>query len=177
MRQNLNFSLSLTLICGIFANFSWVIPVQAAEQVILTYSILRESVSVDELSDLAKTGSVSPALKSYLKLANKNPEDLRNVLNQSVNVDPVILSKVLNSFAGNYVLDEVGQIIHTPSKRASRESLRGALVTSAVSDRNIQVVEILENYPTSELHVDGDRLAEIYKQIQGVVNQIPRLPF
>jgi hypothetical protein len=177
IKQNLNFSLSLTLICGIFASFSWVIPVQAAEQVILTYSILRESVSVDELSDLAKTGNVSPALKAYLKLANKKPEDLRNVLNQSVNVDPVILSKVLNSFAGNYVLDEVGEIIHTPSKKASRESLRGALVTSAVSDRNIQVVEILENYPTSEIHVDGDRLAEIYKQIQGVVSQIPRLPF
>ena len=166
-------SLILSILGTICANF----PVRAADQVILKYSILRESVSVPELSNLAKTGEVSPSLKAYLKLANKQPDDLRRILNQNVDVDPVFLSKILNSFAGDFVLNEVGQIIHTPSKRANRESLRGALVTSALSDRNIRVIEILENYPTSELHVDGDRLADVYQQIEGVVGQIPRLPF
>lgn len=169
--------LGLSLILGILATVCANLPVRAADRVILKYSILRESVSVPELSKLAETGEVSPSLKAYLKLANKQPDELRSILNKNVDVDPVFLSKILNSFAGKFVLDEVGQVIHTPSKRASRESLRGALVTSALSDRNIKVVEILENYPTSELHVDGDRLADVYQQIEGVVSQIPRLPF
>ncbi|HAC63874.1 MAG TPA: alpha/beta hydrolase [Cyanothece sp. UBA12306] len=169
--------LSLSFILGFLGAVSASLPVRAADQVILKYSVLRESISVPELSNLAKTGEVSPSLKAYLKLANKQPDELRSILNQNVDVDPVFLSKILNSFAGNFVLDEVGQVIHTPSKRASRESLRGALVTSALSDRNIQVIEILENYPTSDLHVDGDRLADVYQQIEGVVSQIPRLPF
>ncbi|MEL4895155.1 alpha/beta hydrolase [Crocosphaera sp. Alani8] len=157
--------------------FSPKVSAQAAETVILKYSILRESVSVEELSHLANTGEASRSLKSYLKLANKKPEELRVLLNNNVDVDPVFLSKVLNSFAGSMVLDPVGEVIHTPSKRANRESLRGALVTSAMSDQNIRLIEIFENYPTEEIHVDGDRLAEIYQNIQGFVNSIPRLPF
>ncbi|WP_416244645.1 alpha/beta hydrolase [Crocosphaera sp. XPORK-15E] len=169
--------IGLSLIATMFGVFSAIIPAQAAEKVVLKYSILRESVSVAELSTLANKGETSSSLKSYLKLANKQPEDLRRLLNNNVDVDPVFLSKVLNSFAGNLVLDPVGEVIQTPSKRASRESLRGALVTSALSDKNIRVIEIFENYPTSEIHVDGDRLAEIYQDIQGFISKVPRLPF
>ena len=167
----------LSLMVSILSLFSPKVPTQAAETVILKYSILRESVSVEELSTLANTGEVSSSLNAYLKLANKQPEELRGLLNNNVDVDPVFLSKVLNSFAGGMVLDPVGEVIHTPSKRANRESLRGALVNSALSDKNIRLIEIFENYPTEEIHVDGDRLAEIYQSIEGFVKNVPRLPF
>ena len=151
--------------------------VQAAERVVLKYSVLRESVSVEELSKLAKTGETSRSLKTYLKLANRKPEELRSLLNRNVAVDPVFLSKVLNSFAGGMVLNPIGEVIHTPSKRANKESLRGALVTSALSDNNIRLIEIFENYPTEEIHVDGDRLVEVYQNIEGFLDGLPRLPF
>lgn len=166
-------SLLLTLI-GTIINVK---PASAAQTVILTYSILRESISVPELSTLAETGTASSSLQSYLNLANKRPEDLRNALNQTVEVDPVLLSQVLNSFAGDFLLDQMTEVIHTPSQRASRESLRGALVTSAISDKNIRLIEVLENYPTEEVHVNGDRLADVYLQIKGVMDKIPPLPF
>ncbi len=169
--------LILSLILAILGLFSTKLPTQAAETVILKYSILRESVSVDELSHLANTGEASRSLKSYLRLANKTPEELRSLLNQNVDVDPVLLSRVLNSPVGGMLLDPVGEVIHTPSKRANRESLRGALVTSALSDNNIRLIEIFENYPTEEIHVDGNRLAEIYQNIEGFINNLPRLPF
>ena len=137
--------------------------VQAAERVVLKYSVLRESVSVEELSKLAKTGETSRSLKTYLKLANRKPEELRSLLNRNVDVDPVFLS--------------IGEVIHTPSKRANKESLRGALVTSALSDNNIRLIEIFENYPTEEIHVDGDRLVEVYQNIEGFLDGLPRLPF
>ena len=151
--------------------------VQAAERVVLKYSVLRVSVSVEDLSKLAKTGETSRSLKTYLKLANRKPEELRSLLNRNVDVDPVFLSKVLNSFAGGMVLNPIGEVIHTPSKRANKESLRGALVTSALSDNNIRLIEIFENYPTEEIHVDGDRLVEVYQNIEGFLDGLPRLPF
>jgi hypothetical protein len=167
----------VSLIVSLIGILSVRVPAQAAEQVILKYSILRESVSVAELSTLAKTGETSNSLKAYLKLANKQPEDLRALLNKNVDVDPVFLSKMLNSFAAGMILDPLGEVIHTPSKKANRESLRGALVTSALSDKNIRVIEIFENYPTQEIHVDGDRLVEVYQDIEGLINKVPRLPF
>ncbi|MGK7960795.1 MAG: alpha/beta hydrolase [Crocosphaera sp.] len=172
-----NYRVILSFMLAIMGIASTKLSCQAAETVVLKYSILRESVSVEELSRLADTGEASRSLKSYLKLANKEPEELRALLNNNVDVDPVFLSQVLNSFAGSMVLDPVGEVIHTPSKRANRESLRGALVTSALSDKNIRLIEILENYPTEEIHVDGDRLAEIYQNIEGFLSNVPRLPF
>lgn len=169
--------LTFSLLLAMLGLFSAKIPAEAAKTVVLKYSVLRESVSVEELSHLANTGEASRSLKSYLKLANKKPEELRALLNNNVDVDPIFLSKVLNSFAGGMVLDPVAEVIHTPSKRADRESLRGALVTSALSDKNIRLIEILENYPTEEIHVDGDRLAEIYQSLEGFINNVPRLPF
>ncbi|MGP0128054.1 MAG: alpha/beta hydrolase [cyanobacterium endosymbiont of Rhopalodia musculus] len=177
IKVSLVYKLSLNLILGNFGALYSILPVKAADKVILKYSILRESVCISELSTLAKTGEVSSTLNSYLKIANKQPEDLRRILNQNVDVDPIFLSKILKSFAGDFVLAQVGQVIHTSSRRANRESLRGALITSALSNRNIQVIEILENYPTSEIHVDGDRLADIYQQIDAIVSHIPHLPF
>lgn len=151
-------------------------PGMAAQTVLLKYSILRESISVAELGELARTGKASSALTSYLNLAQKKPEDLQSILNRPIEVDPVLLSKMLNNFLGEVLLDRVSEVIHTPSQRSSRESLRGALVTSALKDRNIRLIEVLENYPTQSVEVEGDRLMEIYQQIKKATDWIPRLP-
>lgn len=152
-------------------------PVNAAEQVVLKYSVLQESISIQELGELSRTGKVSPSLKAYLQMANKNPEELRGWLNDSFKVNPTTLSKVLNSFAGEYVLNQVGQVIHTPSDRANKEALRGAIITSAQKDNTVQLIEVLENYPTQELHVNGDRLMELYQQVEGLTAMLGKLPF
>lgn len=150
---------------------------EAAETIILKFNILEAPISVPELSTFVKTGELSSSLEAYLKLANKNPEELRQALTNRVDVDGVVLSKVLNSFAGEFLLDEVSEVIHTPSERSSRQALRSALVTSALRDDNVRLIEVLENYPTSEVHVEGDRLVEVYRQIDNVVGRLPKLPF
>ncbi len=161
----------------IFATLAFALvprPVEAAEKVVLRYSVLQESVSIEELGELSRTGKVSPSLKAYLNMANKDPEELRGWLNKSFQVNPTSLSRVLNSFAGEYVLNQVGQVIHTPSNRANKEALRGAIITSAQKDNAVQLIEILENYPTQELHVNGDRLMEIYQQVEGLTAMLSK---
>ncbi|MGK7944373.1 MAG: alpha/beta hydrolase [Microcystaceae cyanobacterium] len=148
---------------------------QAAESVVLKYNIFRGSVPVKDLRRLADTGETTLTLKAYLKLANQEPETLQSALSQKVKIDGVTLSKALNSFAGEIILDQMAEVIHTPSKKASRESLRGALVQSALDDDHLQMIEVLEHYPTQEVHVDGNRIREIYRQIQAITDKIPFL--
>ncbi len=153
------------------------IPSYAADSVLLKYSIFRETISVPELTTFAETGELSSSLKGYLNKVNKNPEDLRKVLTDKIAIDGVMLSKILNSIAGEWLLDQVSEVIHTPSNRASRQALRSALVTSALPDNQIQLIEVLENYPTSEVHVEGDRLVETYQLVSTLLEKIPKLPF
>lgn len=152
-------------------------PAIAAEEIVLKYSILRETISVKELGELSRTGKVSPSLKSYLKLAKKDPKELRHWLNRPFAVEQTTLSNVLNSFVGGYLLNQVGEVIHTPSNRANKEALRGAIITAAENDNEVQLIEVLENYPTKAVHLEGDRLVELYQTAQDLRTKLSKLPF
>lgn len=142
------------------------VPVKAAEQVVLKYRIFRESLSVEELSTFAETGKLSSSLEANLALARQDPKVIRKYLSEPVKVNPVILDKVLNSPVGNAILDQLSQVIHTPSQKANRQALRSALVLSANVDKQMTLIEIMQNYPTSEVEVDGERLESAYRQLR-----------
>ena len=142
----------------------------AAERVLLKYGVLSRSVSVDELTLLAETGEASASLKSLLDTAGEEPETLRQGLTEELEVSPVLLDQILNSSPGEWALDQVGEAIHPPSGRASRQALRSAFVLSASDDNQVTPLEVIQNYPTAEVQVDGDRLHDTYGQVVEVVD-------
>ncbi len=144
----------------------------AAEEIVLKYKILQASISVSELATFAETGELSPALQKYLNLAGRDPQELRSALTKKVDVSPLLLDRVFNSFPGEILLDQVGQVIHTPSGQADRQALRAAIVLSATSDSSLTLLEIMQNYPTSEIQVDGERLVQVYSQVGTLISQL-----
>jgi hypothetical protein len=146
----------------------------ASETAIVKYRFLRMPVSVPELAKFAQTGEVSASLGAYLKMTRKAPQEVQKPLNQTVPVNGVLLYRVLNNPVGEVLLDEMSQVIHTPDNLANRQSLRSALVTSALGDNKINIVEILQNYPTQEVHVEGERLAELYGKLSRLSRSLPR---
>ncbi|WP_339379217.1 alpha/beta hydrolase [aff. Roholtiella sp. LEGE 12411] len=56
--------------------------------------------------------------------------------------------------------------MHTPSRRADRQAVRAPLVLSASQDGQVSLIEIIENNPTEEVEVDGDRLESAYRQLR-----------
>ncbi|WGV28442.1 alpha/beta hydrolase [Halotia branconii] len=150
-------------------------PVFAAEQVVLKYGIFRESLAVKELSKFGETGELSRSLRVNLALARQNPRDIRQYLTTPVQVSPVFLDKVLNSQIGNVILDELSQVIHTPSRKADRQALRSALVLSASQDQQMTLLEVIQNYPTTEVEVEGERLENAYlllRRLQGSLQDL-----
>ena len=144
----------------------------AAEKVVLKYTIIQMTIPVSELETFAKTGQMSPALEMLLGQAKKNPETVRRALRKPMKVDKGFLDTALNSKPGEMILDEVGQVIHTPAGGENREALRSALVLSASQDNEITVMEMIKNYPTDEVHVEGDRLVEAYSKVASLAGQL-----
>ncbi|HAA27836.1 MAG TPA: alpha/beta hydrolase [Cyanobacteria bacterium UBA8553] len=171
-------SLSRHLIVGLVTSLGIFVgsaPANAAQSVVLKYSIFRETISVPELTTFAKTGELSPALTAYLKLAGREPAQLRRTLSQEIPVSGTLLYGVLSTPVGKVMLDQVSEVVHTPDNQANQESLRGALVNSALPDGKITLIETLENYPTPEVHVEGDRLVEVIKDITRVLGRLPKI--
>ncbi|MBW4568878.1 MAG: alpha/beta hydrolase [Tolypothrix carrinoi HA7290-LM1] len=162
----------LVLVISIYFILSGV-PALAAESVVLKYRIFRESVSVEELSTFAQTGKLSTSLRVNLALARQNPQAIRQYLTEPVKINPVILDKVLNSRIGNVILDQLTQVIHTRSRQADKQALRPALVVSASKDRQITLIEVIQNYPTPEVEVEGDRLESAYRQLRRLQENLP----
>jgi hypothetical protein len=154
---------------------AWSSSSWAAERVVLKYKIFRESVSVPELSTFARTGEMSPAIAAYMRMSNQNPENVRKTLNDEAKVSPILLDRGLNNPVGNVLLDQVGQVIQTPSGGANREALRASLVLSASKDSRISLIEVIENYPTQEVHVEGDRLAQAFQQLSRLERSLGNL--
>lgn len=137
----------------------------ASEKVVLKYSIFERSVSVEDLTTFAETGKLSRDLKAYVRRSKQDPEKIRQTLTDKVEVNVTTLDRVLNSVVGDVALEQLSRYIYTSSRQADKEAMRAALVLSASEDNNISIIEIAQNYPTEEVHLDGNRLSETYAQI------------
>ncbi|MEG3841955.1 alpha/beta hydrolase [Microcoleus sp. herbarium14] len=144
----------------------------AAEKVVLKYSAIRVTLALSELEIFAETGKMSPGLEMLLGKAKKDPEAVRSSLTRPVKVSQMFLDRTLNSNVGEIILDEVGQVIRTPSGNANREALREALVLSATNDNEITLLEAMKNYPAPEVYVEGDRLVEAYGKLVALSEQL-----
>ncbi len=144
----------------------------ASERVVLKYKVLRESVSVQDLTKFAETGEMSSDLQAYFRMSGQKPDTVRQTLSKPVQVNPVLLDRVLNSKVGNTVLDQLGQAIQTPKGGAEREALRSALTLSASGDGKLSILEVLQKYPTQEVVLDGDRAEDAYKRLNEIAERV-----
>lgn len=151
----------------------------AAENVVLRYGIFERSVSVADLTTFAETGKRSRDLRAYIRASKQDPSKIRQTLTDKVDVNVTTVDRILNSPVGDVALNQLSQYIYTSSRTADKEALRGAIVLSASEDNNISIMEIVQNYPTQEMYLDGERLSETYAQISvlrgGLDNLIERI--
>lgn len=135
---------------------------QAAENIFFRYGLLERSVQVESLEILAEEGRVEPDLAFYFNAAGLGPEDidtLRQNLDQPLDVDGVLLSRVLYTALGEGVLAQVGEIIRTRSGDNGKLALRAALVQAATSPEGLSALNVLKALPT-EMQIDiADALA------------------
>lgn len=170
-KSGLILALSLSLNLGLNFRVGWFAPkAEAAEKLVVNYRIFSHGIPVSELRHLANTGEASRAIQFYLRLGNRNPEELQRILTDPVAVNGTDLYQILESPLANIALDEVSQVIHSPNNLSNRESLKAALVGAALPDGQIRLIDVLEKYPTSEVHLNGERLVDVVQQINSFLN-------
>ncbi|MBD3880237.1 alpha/beta hydrolase [Phormidium tenue FACHB-886] len=147
-------------------------PTAAAERVVLKYNVIQRSVAVEDLAKFAETGETSRPLRTYLRMSGEDPQAIRESLTKPVSIDAVMLDRVLNSFAGEAVLSQLSQYVYTRSGEEDEKAMRAAMVLSAREDNEITLLELMQNYPTQEVQVDGNRLGEAYEQILRISEQL-----
>ncbi|PZO44663.1 MAG: hypothetical protein DCF17_03800 [Shackletoniella antarctica] len=147
-------------------------PAHAAERVRLNYRGFSRTVPVPLLVLLAETGESSGVLGGLLNQAGQDGGELRSLLTRPLSADPVVLDLAINSLPGDWVLDYLGQSIHTGTGEADRQALRSALVLSASDDKQITLLEVLQNYPTEEVVLEGDNIQAAYSRLSSFLQPL-----
>ena len=158
---------------GLAPGSSW-----AASEVMLKYRGFSRTLPVADLTTLAATGEASQSLGALLRQAGQDPASLRSLLSQPLAADPILLDRALNSWPGEWLLDQLGTAVHPVAPEASRQALRSALVLSASPDRQITLLEVLQTYPTTTVVLEGDLIESAYRQLAQFLQALDRLfPF
>jgi hypothetical protein len=151
--------------------------VKAAEKVVLKYSVLQVPISVRELETFAKTGQMSPPLALLLAQSKQNPDTVRQALTKPIKVNYNLVKDNIKSTPAKLILDQVGQVIHPSTNQPDdRDALGNAVLKSLEKDNQLTLLEVMQNYPTSEIQVEGDRLVEAYTQLATFSKQLGNLP-
>lgn len=140
------------------------------KRLVVTFGPLGRSISIEELAEFAETGQPSRRLSSFLQLANVEPAEFQAALNKLVEVKFRAVERAFSTVLGEYVLFQIGDVVHTKSEVGNIPALRSALVLSAY-DGQITPIEVMQRYPTPELYIDGLALLRASRLVQRTLNR------
>ncbi|MEM6614326.1 MAG: alpha/beta fold hydrolase [Cyanobacteria bacterium P01_C01_bin.72] len=140
-------------------------PSVPAEKIDFNYSLLGFSIKVEDLDMFAETGEISHSLNYYFRyLSPQRTKKLRKFLQQSYDVDPVLVYRYSRTSVGVKMLQRIGEIIRLPGYLNGFYGLRAAVVQTAQSPEGINLVDFLQRFPT-DIKLDLSELLQLMKQI------------
>ena len=159
---------------GTFTLFIASIPsVKAAEEIDFIYSPIQESIKVSSLEKFAEDGIIDANLAFYLnfiKPDEKQKASFRQLLTKKVEIDPVILSRLLKTDEGERLLNTIGEIINIQGGSNGKVAIRGALVTAALDQKEgLTVLNFLRNLSVN-VQIDVKKAIDFAKDTKIVID-------
>lgn len=163
-KMSKSLSLGLALLLGTSTVFLSSGKAFALETVTVKYGAVDVTLPMSDLQSFAQTGQASPQLQSVLSLAKQTPESVRDILTREVTLDAQLVARLANSYFGEIVLKQLGEVAYTPATRTqSAPALRDALV-AASKDSKMSLIEVMQNYSPQALEVDGNQAMAVYQR-------------
>ncbi|MEM1308598.1 MAG: alpha/beta fold hydrolase, partial [Cyanobacteria bacterium P01_H01_bin.153] len=142
---------------------------------ILSYGSLEIAVSIDSLAAFAREGQVDDNLDAYLRSASiEEREELQEILLAPVEVSPATLSRFLYSASGEVLLQYLGNLIQTDSRLNGFYALRAAVVLAAADAEGLTLLNVLQQFPTPTVRVDGLQTLRVAGAAGQLVEQTER---
>ncbi|MEH1897996.1 MAG: alpha/beta hydrolase [Nostoc sp.] len=156
---------------GLLSTFLTATPGLGAERISFYYPPFGEfSLSVDSLETFAKVGKIDQDFSFYASRAT--PEQLaqlRDLLQQRFNVSPTLVSQVTYSPTGELLVQQLGKLLLTESRKNGFYAIRASLILAAADDKEgLTVVNLLRKFPSNTIRVnftEGLRIVDDLSQL------------
>ncbi|MEH2240426.1 alpha/beta hydrolase [Nostoc sp.] len=155
---------------GLLSTFLTATPGLGAERISFFYPPFGEfSLSVDSLETFAKEGKIDQDFSFYASRATPQQlAQLRDLLQQRFNVTPTLVSQVTYSPIGEQLVQQLGKLLLTESRKNGFYAIRASLILSAADQKGLTVVNLLRKFPSNTIRVnftEGLRLVDDLSQL------------
>lgn len=146
----------------------------AAENMVLVTGAFRRSIPIADFEYLATTGRARGLLGDLLALSRQNPTQVSKLLNESISLPVVLVSRLINTRIGDAILQRVARIVYPlKAPEAGIPALRAALVMSLVEDKNaISAISFLKAYPNSDMEVNIPALLNLLNKASSITQLV-----
>jgi predicted dienelactone hydrolase len=158
----------------IWAIFTTIGSVQAAERVELGIGPIEFGVSVKELETYAKQGRVGTELEPFLgSIEPKDRKYVRQFLKLNSDFTPLQISQFFRSAVGEKILIYVGDLVQSvrasepkPKRNVnSAKAIRTGLIAAAADPSGLSLLTFLRKYPAPTLRLDLEKGFEVANKI------------
>ena len=150
-------------------------PLQAATDVALVSGAFRRSIPVKEIKHLAETGEAIGLLGDLLELSKQDPQEVSQMLNQSLDLPLVLTSRLINTRIGEAILRRVARIIHpiyTPEPEVSVPAIRAGVISGLQSEEGLTAVSFLKGYPNAVMAVNLPALFGVIEKAESIAGLV-----
>lgn len=155
-------SLLLTISCGLLSVTINPQQATAADKIKLIYGPFSCSLSVESLKTYAETGKITSEFKPYTKfLSEENLIQLRHWLQKDFDRNVVGIHEYTHSPNGKELLQEIGTVVTTHSKRNGFYALRSALIQAATKSDDWTVIDVIQQFPTENMQINTKELFKL----------------
>ncbi len=156
---------------GVSATAVMAMPLKAAEKIYFYYSPLIDSLRISSLETFAESGKINKDLGFYLNLAGTKKRErklFRELLTKRIEVEPVVLSRLLNTDEGERLLNFFGELINIQGGSNGKYALRGAIISSAFDSEGLTLLNLLRNLGTN-IQLDLNKAISFQKDLELIV--------
>ncbi|MEH2058531.1 MAG: alpha/beta hydrolase [Nostoc sp.] len=141
---------------GLLSTFLTATPGLGAERISFYYPPFGEfSLSVDSLETFAKVGKIDEDFSFYASRATPlQLAQLRDLLQQRFNVTPTLVSQVTYSPVGEEIVQQLGELLLTESRKNGFYAIRASLILAAADKDGLTVVNLLRKFPSNTIRVN-----------------------
>jgi len=154
-------------------------PTQAAEEILISYSILERTIAIADLELFAETGQLTPQLQAYskqLQFSQAQLEQIRQVLvTPAGTLSHVAIAQFLYTEQGELLLNELTRVVRAPSRQGDFSALRAALILGADrAEAGVTLLDVLKAYPLEAIRIDLAEAFAIAQEVNQTILQSER---
>lgn len=143
-----------------------------ADRLTLSYGLLERSITIESLKQYATEGKIPEDLRFYIRyLDEAQRQQLQQVLTARADLSAVAVAQFLYTEQGETLLRRLGEVVRTDANLSGFYAIRSALILAAADPGGLTALNVLKEFPLSDIRIDLARTLQILGGLQTLIRQ------